>query len=209
MVVISVQDQVPDRRNQILDVALQLFATRGYHKTKVSDIVQAAGVAQGTFYWYFKSKEAIALEIIDNGQNSLITVISQGYRESKGTVQEVVKASEKLFEDFFTYSQQNHDFMKLLLQGIETEDSVKTAIFETRQKLEEAFQNNIRRATELGILPQNDPALQSAMLVSLVEGLLERWLFSPGQQHSVLQKKSVKELAQEVVKFEFFGLLGI
>ena len=209
MVVISVQDQVPDRRNQILEVALKLFATRGYHKTKVSDIVQAAGVAQGTFYWYFKSKEAIALEIINNGQNSLIIVISQGYRESKGTVQEVVKASEKLFEDFFTYSQQNSSFMKLLLQGIETEDSVQTAILETRQKLEEAFQSNIQRATELGILPKNNSAIQSAMLVSLVEGMLERWLFCPVHQHANLQKKSAKELAQEVVKFEFFGLLGI
>lgn len=209
MVVISVQDQVPDRRNQILEVALKLFATRGYHKTKVSDIVQAAGVAQGTFYWYFKSKEAIALEIINNGQNSLITVISQGYRESKGTVQEVVKASEKLFEDFFTYSQQNSSFMKLLLQGIETEDSAQTAILETRQKLEEAFQSNIQRATELGILPKNNSAIQSAMLVSLVEGMLERWLFYSVHQHANLQKKSAKELAQEVVKFEFFGLLGI
>lgn len=99
--------------------------------------------------------------------------------------------------------------MKLLLQGIETEDSVQIAILETRQKLEEAFQNNIQRATELGILPQNDPAIKSAMLVSLVEGMLERWLFSPVHNHSILQKKSAKELAQEVVKFEFFGLLGI
>lgn len=208
-VVISAQDKTQDRRNQILNVALKLFATRGYHKTKVSDIVQAAGVAQGTFYWYFKSKEAIALEIINNGQNSLITVISQGYRESKGTVSEVVKASEKLFADFFTYSQQNHDFMKLLLQGVESEDSVQAAILETRQKLEEAFQNNIQRATELGILPQKDPSVQSAMLVSLVEGMLERWLFSPANKHSALQKKSAKELAQEIVRFEIFGLLGI
>ncbi|MED4351418.1 hypothetical protein P9265_03595 [Schinkia azotoformans] len=114
-----------------------------------------------------------------------------------------------MFEDFFTYSQQNHDFMKLLLQGIETEDSVQSAILKTRQKLEEAFQNNIQRATDLGILPKNDPSVQSAILVSLVEGILERWLFSPRLKHSVLQKKSAKELAQEVVKFEFFGLFGI
>jgi AcrR family transcriptional regulator len=166
-------------------------------------------VAQGTFYWYFKSKEAIALEIINNGQNSLIAVISQGYRETKATVQDVVKASEKLFEDFFTYSEQHNDFMKLLLQGMESEDSVQSAILETRQKLEEAFQNNIKRATELGILPKNDPVVQSAMLISLVEGMLVRWLFGPELQHTSLRTKSAQELAREVVKFEFFGLLGV
>ncbi|HHY74741.1 MAG TPA: TetR/AcrR family transcriptional regulator [Bacillus bacterium] len=205
----SVKDQTSDRRSQILEVALKLFATQGYHKTKVSDIVHAAGVAQGTFYWYFTSKEAIALEIINNGQTNLIAVISQGYRESKGTVQEVVKASEKLFADLFTYSQQNSYFMKLLLKGIGTEDTVQSAILESRQKLEEAFQNNIQRATELGILPKKDPAIQSALLVSLMEGMLERWLFRPQLKHSSLQKKSAQELAQEVVKFEFFGLLGM
>lgn len=207
--IVFVEDKIADRRDQILEVALKEFAANGYHKTKVSDIVRAAGVAQGTFYWYFKSKEAIALEIINNGQAELLEVVSQGYRESKGTVQEVVKSSAKLFEDFFIFSEQNKYFMELLLKGIETEESVHVAIVETRQKLEKAFQNNIQRATELGILPKKDPVMQSAMLVSLIEGMLARWLFSPHLNHSNLQKHSAKELAQKVVMFEFFGLLGI
>lgn len=99
--------------------------------------------------------------------------------------------------------------MKLLLKGIETEDSVQCAIQETRQKVEYAFRNNIQRATELGILPEKDPAIQAAMLVSLLEGILARWLFSSQGNYSNLQKRTACELAQEVVKFEFFGLLGI
>ncbi|MDN7244674.1 TetR/AcrR family transcriptional regulator [Planococcus shenhongbingii] len=203
------QEQASDRREQILAVALELFSNHGYHKTKVSDIVKAAGVAQGTFYWYFKSKEAIALEIIHNKEADLIEVVSQGYRESKATVQEVVKASERLFEDFFEFSQQNKYFMKLLLKGMETEESVQSAIFETRKKLENAFQKNIERAAELGILPRKDPVIQSALLMSLLEGMLERWLFSPQQGHARLQSRTAEELAKELVQFEFFGLLGI
>lgn len=99
--------------------------------------------------------------------------------------------------------------MKLLLKGIETEDSVQAAILETRQKVESAFRNNIQRATELGILPEKDPAIQAAMLVSLLEGILVRWLFSPKGNYPTLQKQTACELVQEVVKFEFFGLLGI
>ena len=48
-----------DRREQILEVSQQFFVTFGYHKTKVSNIVREVGIAQGTFYWNFKSKEAI------------------------------------------------------------------------------------------------------------------------------------------------------
>ncbi|WP_238020446.1 TetR/AcrR family transcriptional regulator [Oceanobacillus jordanicus] len=206
---ITTQDQGFERREQILEVALKQFSDYGYHKTKVSDIVKAAGVAQGTFYWYFKSKEAIALEIIHNKEADLIAVVSQGYRDSKVTVQEVVQASETLFEDFFVFSQQNKYFMRLLLKGMETEDSVQSAILETRLKLEVAFQKNIERAAELGILPQKDPMVQSALLVSLLEGMLERWLFNPQQGYSKLQSQSANQLAKDVVQFEFFGLLGI
>ena len=191
-----------------MNTALQLFAERGYHKTKISDIVKAVGVAQGTFYWYFKSKESIALEIIKNGRENLLQFIAQGYRQSGGTVQDAVHASEKLFEDFFTFSEKNKALMVLLFKGIETEESVHHAIEETREKLEEAFQQNIKRAMELEILPKKDPNLESALLMSLVEGMLIRWLFSSEFIHSNLQHKSAKELAQVVVKFEFYGLLG-
>ncbi|MCS6797759.1 MAG: TetR/AcrR family transcriptional regulator [Myxococcota bacterium] len=53
------------RRTRILETALKLFAERGYHATHVSDIIDAAGVARGTFYLYFESKEAIFHALLD------------------------------------------------------------------------------------------------------------------------------------------------
>jgi AcrR family transcriptional regulator len=202
------QEGVSDRREQILEISMKQFATNGYHKTKISDIVRAAGVAQGTFYWHFKSKEAIALEIIHRGQAHLLDVVSKGYRKSPGTVQDAVEASENLFEELFEFSIENRYFMELLLKGMESENSVNEAIIETRIKLEEAFQTNIRRAMDLGILPMNDPTLQSALLISLIEGILSRWLFGPVTKESNVKGKTPSELAREIVRFEFFGLLG-
>jgi AcrR family transcriptional regulator len=54
-----------ERRQQILSVARDVFARRGYHAAKVDDIVAAAGVARGTFYLYFQDKRAIFGEIVD------------------------------------------------------------------------------------------------------------------------------------------------
>jgi AcrR family transcriptional regulator len=53
------------RRRQILDAALTVFAEHGYHQTTVTDLVRAAGVARGTFYLYFDSKQAIFHELLD------------------------------------------------------------------------------------------------------------------------------------------------
>ncbi|MFA5811205.1 MAG: TetR/AcrR family transcriptional regulator [bacterium] len=53
------------RRNEILAAATECFAKRGYHATQVSDIIEAAGIARGTFYLYFESKEVVFREILD------------------------------------------------------------------------------------------------------------------------------------------------
>jgi len=55
----------PERRQQILNVARDVFARRGYHNAKIEDIVAAAGVARGTFYLYFPDKRTIFEEIVD------------------------------------------------------------------------------------------------------------------------------------------------
>jgi len=48
-----------ERRSELVAAAQQLFHTKGYERTSVGDIVKAVGVAQGTFYYYFGSKQAI------------------------------------------------------------------------------------------------------------------------------------------------------
>ena len=49
----------PDRRESILDAALQSFVERGFHGTAIPEIAAKAGIAPGTIYHYFESKEAL------------------------------------------------------------------------------------------------------------------------------------------------------
>jgi AcrR family transcriptional regulator len=55
--------QGAERKQQLLDAAARLFAEQGYAATRVVDIVDAAGVAKGLFYWYFDNKEALFREL--------------------------------------------------------------------------------------------------------------------------------------------------
>ena len=52
-----------ERKQQLIDCAATLFAERGYAETRIKDIVDAAGVAKGLFYWYFDNKEALFAEV--------------------------------------------------------------------------------------------------------------------------------------------------
>nr|QNO44584.1 HTH-type transcriptional regulator BetI [Methanosarcinales archaeon ANME-2c ERB4]QNO44984.1 HTH-type transcriptional regulator BetI [Methanosarcinales archaeon ANME-2c ERB4]QNO45040.1 HTH-type transcriptional regulator BetI [Methanosarcinales archaeon ANME-2c ERB4] len=53
------------RRSELIDTAEELFLENGYEGTTVSEIVRNAGVAQGTFYHYFKSKDDVLSAITD------------------------------------------------------------------------------------------------------------------------------------------------
>jgi AcrR family transcriptional regulator len=54
-----------DRRQQIIEAALKVFSTKGFHKATNKDIAQAAGgISPGLIYWYFKDKEDLFLSII-------------------------------------------------------------------------------------------------------------------------------------------------
>jgi AcrR family transcriptional regulator len=57
--------QGQERKQQLLDCAATLFAERGFAETRVVDIVRAAGVAKGLFYWYFENKEALFRELVE------------------------------------------------------------------------------------------------------------------------------------------------
>jgi AcrR family transcriptional regulator len=55
-----------ERKQQLIDHAATLFAERGYSETRVIDIVRAAGVAKGLFYWYFDNKESLFEELAES-----------------------------------------------------------------------------------------------------------------------------------------------
>ena len=63
---------VADKREAILRAAIQVFARNGYFNAKVADVARVAGVADGTVYLYFKSKEEILHSIFDRGVETAI-----------------------------------------------------------------------------------------------------------------------------------------
>ena len=61
------------RRTELIDAALELFSSAGYEKTMITDIVKKAGVAKGTFFYYFPTKEAVLEAICMRWASELAT----------------------------------------------------------------------------------------------------------------------------------------
>lgn len=63
------------RRNEILDVAQQLFYQKGYEQTSIQDLLDAIGIAKGTFYHYFSSKQALLEELTERITDEMMIII--------------------------------------------------------------------------------------------------------------------------------------
>lgn len=79
-----------ERKNELVDAAEELFSTVGYDKTSVSDIVKKVSVAQGTFYYYFKSKEDIFMAIFTRSSEKLLLEMNEKVKEKN------IDAAQKL-----------------------------------------------------------------------------------------------------------------
>jgi AcrR family transcriptional regulator len=94
---IRVTKKPEERRKELIDIAEQLFIKKGYEQTAVSDIVKKAKVAQGTFYYYFKTKEEILDYIIDK-------YISQSVKSLEKIANEKEPNAVEKLVNYFLYS---------------------------------------------------------------------------------------------------------
>jgi AcrR family transcriptional regulator len=71
-------------RERIVDEALKLFLANGFAGTSVIQITEAAGVAKGTLYWYFKSKDQILEEILDRFPREFLEPLFKKVEQCQG-----------------------------------------------------------------------------------------------------------------------------
>jgi TetR/AcrR family fatty acid metabolism transcriptional regulator len=68
----SKRRRASDKRDRILKAAVKVFAKNGFHATRVSEVAKAAGVADGTIYLYFKSKEELLVSLFEDRVEKLL-----------------------------------------------------------------------------------------------------------------------------------------
>src|SRR5476651_1384870 len=79
------------RREAIIEAALDEFIARGYAATRLDDVAKRAGVAKGTIYLHFKDKEALFQELIRTAIVPLVTRLNAGPPPAGATVRDMVE----------------------------------------------------------------------------------------------------------------------
>jgi AcrR family transcriptional regulator len=150
----------PERRQQILTVAREAFARRGYHATKIDEIVAGAGIARGTFYLYFDDKRAIFEEIVDRTIARLGLAIVRvdphdGARNVADQVRDnILRIVRILLEDRAT--------TKILLSdALGVDPAFDRKLLSFYDEMSSMLERSLRDGQELGVVAPGDVRLMS------------------------------------------------
>jgi AcrR family transcriptional regulator len=152
-----------ERRRQLLDQALEVFAARGFHATSMSDVAEAAGVTKPVLYQHFASKRDLYLELLDDVGGQLQSSILEATGAAEGPRQQV----EAGFAAYFRH--------------VSTHRSAFTLLFGSGARLDGEFTEAVQRV-EVAI------AAAVAALIDADIGDLHRRILAfrghrPGREH--------------------------
>ena len=99
------------KRTRLLRTAITVFAKNGFDKTTVDDIASAAGIAKGTVYYHFKSKEDVFLAIVAEGVEKFRATVEK----ETSSIEDPTEKLEKFITIQISYTMEYRDFFKVLL----------------------------------------------------------------------------------------------
>jgi AcrR family transcriptional regulator len=173
-----------NRRREIVDAARSVFEQRGYLETRVSDIVEAADVAQGTFYTYFDSKDAVFREVATQVNADMMEAMHASQWAIGETPEDRARAAMVRFIEAF---RPNAIIISLLDQA----GTVSPEMAELRLALRNTFVDRLRVGIERlqsdGMAdPDIDPWTMAEALGAMVDQVCFVW-FSLGKDFDYQQ----------------------
>ena len=118
------------KREEIIHAAKKLIIEKGYRKTSVQDITDEAGIAKGSFYTYFKSKdylmETLLIEKLENRSGTVKEIIA-----SEGSLEEIIREYVKYY---LTVTVDDAEFILVMTTMMRSVDSVGEVVIERLEK---------------------------------------------------------------------------
>lgn len=170
------------KEEKIIQAAIEVFREKGIEKTKVSDIVKAAGIAQGTFYLYFPSRLSVMPAIAKVMVEKIITAIEEGVSTQNPFEQQL----EEVVDVGFSITKEYGDLVALIYAGIAQTEHLKE--WENIYAPYYAWMNNfLLQAQQQGTIRASiDTSRSSKLIIGLIESAAEQvYLFDENKDDSM------------------------
>ena len=181
------------RRRQLLDVSLEVFAERGFHGASMAEVAEAAGVTKPVLYQHFRSKRELYLELLDDVGQRLLEEVQKATAAAGGPRQQVASG----FAAYFRFVADNESAFRLLFGGEEADREFAEAV----RRVEGAMADAIAALIDADI-DDDHRRLLAYGVVGLAEATSRHWVLSG-------RRDDVDTLSRRVADLTWAGLRGI
>ena len=181
--------QNKERRQRLLDCAIDLFIEKGYFNTSVREIIVKSGFGTGTFYNYFIDKEDILKVLLEEFADQIISGVSSYFTTEKDMYKRFVE-TKRVTMEIFT---QNEKLSEIYSRVAGTSEAIDNCLKQFEDKLIEFYIRNIEYGINKGAFNNvSVPPIAHAIL-AVEKFLLYKWI--------VLKDITNEEMVEMVISF--------
>jgi len=173
-------DVSEERKTQILEAAKETFTKQGFHNTRMSDIAQKSGLSKGALYWYFDSKDAIILSLLEK-------VFEPELRDLKTLLEDERTAEERLLiyaergaediQNMLKWMPLVYEFLVLAFRR----DTIKKSISYFYKNNMALLENLIQQGMDAGEFQASSARNAAIAMGSIIEGTIMLWMYDPAE----------------------------
>jgi len=165
-------EQSIDRRTQLLEAAVRVFARKGFHTCRVGEIAEEAGVAHGLLYHYFASKDEVLETIFRETWSGLLTAIERVESSGEPAREQLRQGAAILLRSW----RHDPDLVRVLVREIGRGQGLQSRVGEIGEAFL-AIERIVRRGQADGELrPELDARLASWIFYGGLEEILTGWV---------------------------------
>lgn len=181
--------QNKERRQRLLECAIDLFVEKGYFNTSVREIIVKSGFGTGTFYNYFIDKEDILKALLEEFADQIISGVSTYYSREKDLYKRFVETKRVTMEIFA----QNEKLSEIYSRVAGTSEAIDQCLKQFEDKLIEFYIRNIEYGINKGVFNNVSVPPVAQGILAVEKFLLYKWI--------VLKDITKEEMVEMVISF--------
>jgi AcrR family transcriptional regulator len=160
------------RRAEILEAALALFSSKGFHDTTMEEVANSAGVAKGTIYLYFQSKEHLLLalkrDFMQGLTDAVANIVADAIEQLEGgKATDYRDIIDDIFDSVVEYHTTRRDAVEVVVRQSPSPDLVSEALELERDYLG-LITNAFRTGMEYGLVHTEDPEMTAHLITAAI-----------------------------------------
>jgi len=189
--------KMQEKRERILECALDLFVDKGYVNTPVREIIDRSGVGTGTFYKYFDNKEDVLKILLEDFLVQIVVSVNEVFKTEKDLYLRFIESKRVMLEVFA----RNEKLAEIYSRGHGISDSIDQCLKEFDDKFLLFASKNIQYGVEKGIFRDVPVMPVVSATLAIINYAVYKWI--------VVKEISKDEMIEMVISFHHSLAIGL